>query len=77
MAFDMFCDYHTPTIRYIRHDGEWSIIPATADGWRSRREWKPSPALEKSISRVENLVIRYPHAIVEQMYGIPKEVYAA
>jgi hypothetical protein len=76
---EMYCDYHTPTIRYVRHDGVWFIMPAKAGGWTERWEWTPSPAVEKSIAQPENRcnLSCYRPPMAEQVFGIPQDVWRA
>ncbi|OJX99114.1 MAG: hypothetical protein BGP07_03395 [Rhizobiales bacterium 63-22] len=77
MAFEMFCDYHTPTVRYVKHDGQWFIMHSNPNGWATRRPWTPSSALEKRIATEENRCMQWPVWMAAEMYGIPREIYAA
>ena len=47
----VYCDYHTPTIRYAKQEGEWFIVPAVQDGWQRRRSWEPSKFMVNKISQ--------------------------
>ncbi|WP_414901230.1 hypothetical protein [Rhizobium cremeum] len=77
MSIEVYCDYHSPTIRFIKHDGAWYIMDATHNGWVAKRPWYPSPAVVKNIATEENRVNLHNSWLAAEMYGIPKEVYAA
>lgn len=77
MPLEIYCDYHTPTIRYVKHDGAWYAMNAAHNGWASKRSWSPSPLVEKKIATVENRINLRNSRLALEMYGIPKEIYAA
>lgn len=71
---EVYCDYHTPTIRFARQGAAWYTFPAISDGWAKRSPWSPSAALAERISDIKNLVTFFgvPH-LAEDVYGIPRD----
>lgn len=75
--FELYCDYHAPTVRFARLDGAWFIVPARSDGWAHKRAWSPaSPAVERRLATDANRVALHNAALARMCYGIPSDVYA-
>jgi hypothetical protein len=52
MTYQIYADYHYPTVMFAVRGDEGYVVPATPDGWERKRPWKPLARVTTVANRV-------------------------